>query len=68
MQAVPPFARAICARMGAPAGAFEGYLEVQYETGDTEVIPDAVLKVSRGTKWVPAAPKQADVTATEPVA
>ncbi|MFE5477354.1 TerD family protein [Nocardia sp. NPDC056541] len=50
MQAVRPFARAICARMGAPAGAFEGYLEVQYESGDTKVIPDAVLKVSRGAK------------------
>ncbi|MFD6104562.1 TerD family protein [Nocardia salmonicida] len=50
MQAVRPFARAICARMGAPAGAFEGYFEVQYETGDTKVIPDAVLKVSRGAK------------------
>lgn len=50
MQAVRPFARAICARMGAPAGAFEGYLEVQYESGETKVIPDAVLKVSRGSK------------------
>lgn len=50
MQAVRPFARAICARMGAPAGAFEGYLEVQYESGETKVIPDAVLKVSRGAK------------------
>lgn len=50
MQAVRPFARAICARMGAPAGAFEGYIEVQYEAGDSKVIPDAVLKVSRGSK------------------
>ncbi|MFF2086110.1 TerD family protein [Nocardia sp. NPDC058176] len=49
-QAVRPFARAICARMGAPAGAFEGYIEVQYESGETKVIPDAVLKVSRGSK------------------
>ncbi|MGW5317701.1 TerD family protein [Nocardia thailandica] len=50
MQAVRPFARAICARMGAPAGAFEGYVEVQYERADAKVIPDAVLKVSRGSK------------------
>ncbi|MFE1591946.1 TerD family protein [Nocardia sp. NPDC058705] len=50
MQAVRPFARAICARIGAPAGAFEGYIEVQYETGDSKVIPDAVLKVSRGSR------------------
>ncbi|MCP2320006.1 Stress response protein SCP2 [Nocardia amikacinitolerans] len=50
MQAVRPFARAVCARMGAPVGAFEGYVEVQYERGDSKVIPDAVLKVSRGSR------------------
>ncbi|MEE2059881.1 TerD family protein [Rhodococcus artemisiae] len=50
MQAVRPFARAVCARVGAPAGAFEGYVEVQYERGETKVIPDAVLKVSRGSR------------------
>lgn len=50
MQAVRPFARALCARMGAPAGAFEGYVEVRYERGDTKVIPDAVLKVARGSR------------------
>ncbi|MRH91549.1 TerD family protein [Nocardia sp. SYP-A9097] len=48
MQAVRPFARALCARMGAPAGAFEGFIEVQYERGEATVIPDAVLKVIRG--------------------
>ncbi len=48
MQAVRPLARALCARMGAPAGAFEGYVEVRYERGDSTVIPDAVLKVVRG--------------------
>ncbi|TQM25434.1 stress response protein SCP2 [Nocardia bhagyanarayanae] len=50
MQAVRPFARAVCARMGAPVGAFEGYVEVQYERGESKVIPDAVLKVSRGSR------------------
>ncbi|WAM19475.1 TerD family protein [Rhodococcus sp. JS3073] len=50
MQAVRPFARAVCARMGAPVGVFEGYVEVAYERGETKVIPDAVLKVSRGTR------------------
>ncbi|WP_433201206.1 TerD family protein [Nocardia sp. CA-107356] len=48
MQAVRPFARAVCARMGAPAGAFEGYVEVQYERGDSKVVPDAVLEMARG--------------------
>ncbi|WP_137876491.1 TerD family protein [Rhodococcus sp. Q] len=50
MQAVRPFARALCGRMGAPAGTFEGFVEVQYEHGETRVIPDAVLKVSRGSR------------------
>ncbi|WP_037234161.1 TerD family protein [Rhodococcus wratislaviensis] len=50
MQAVRPFARAVCARIGAPVGVFEGYVEVAYERGETKVIPDAVLKVSRGTR------------------
>lgn len=48
MQAVRPFARAICARVGAPAGAFEGFAEVPYERGESKVIPDAVLRVARG--------------------
>ncbi|AYF79660.1 TerD family protein [Nocardia yunnanensis] len=50
MQAVRPFARALCARMGAPVGTFEGFAEVQYELGDSKVIPDAVLKVVRGSR------------------
>ncbi|MEU8897300.1 TerD family protein [Nocardia sp. NPDC048505] len=50
MQAVRPFARALCARMGAPAGAFEGYCEVHFERGESTVIPDAVLKVVRGSR------------------
>ncbi|MFQ6398309.1 TerD family protein [Nocardia sp. KC 131] len=48
MQVVRPFARAVCARMGAPVGAFEGFVEVQYERGESSVVPDAVLKVLRG--------------------
>lgn len=50
MQAVRPFARAICARIGAPAGAFEGYLEVPYERGESKVVPDAVLRMQRGSR------------------
>ncbi|MFE3984747.1 TerD family protein [Nocardia tengchongensis] len=50
MQAVRPFARALYSRMGAPVGLFEGYIEVQYDRGDSKVIPDAVLKVIRGSR------------------
>lgn len=52
MQAVRPFARAICARAGAPSGPFEGYLEVQFAKGEGKVIPDGVFRVSRaGQVW-----------------
>ncbi|SNT10333.1 TerD family protein [Rhodococcoides kyotonense] len=52
MQAVRPFARAICSRAGAPAGPFEGYLEVPFTKGDGKVIPDGVIRVSRaGHIW-----------------
>lgn len=52
MQAVRPFARAICAHAGAPSGPFEGYLEVQFVKGEGKVIPDAVFRVSRaGQVW-----------------
>ena len=50
MQAVPLFARAITSRVGAPAGSFEGYVEVPYTRGESRVIPDAVWKVSRGAR------------------
>ncbi|GEA89860.1 TerD family protein [Cellulomonas cellasea] len=47
---VPAFARALTARFGAPAGTVEAYLEVQFRLGETTVIPDGVLRVSRGTR------------------
>lgn len=50
MQAVKPFARAICSRLGAPVGRVEGYIEVPYTRGEGKVIPDAVLRVARGGK------------------
>ncbi|MCJ0904515.1 TerD family protein [Rhodococcus sp. ARC_M6] len=50
MQSVPLFARAITSRVGAPAGSFEGYVEVPYTKGESRVIPDAVLRVSRGSR------------------
>lgn len=50
MQAVRPFARAICSRIGSPAGTFEGYVEVPFAKGEAKVIPDAVLRVARGER------------------
>ncbi len=37
MQAVRPFARAICSHAGAPAGPFEGYIEVPFIKGEGKV-------------------------------
>lgn len=50
MQAVPLFARAVSSRVGAPAGAFEGYVEVPYAKGESRVIPDAVWRIARGSR------------------
>ncbi|MBQ7803062.1 hypothetical protein [Rhodococcus sp. (in: high G+C Gram-positive bacteria)] len=41
---------AITSRVGAPAGSFEGYLEVPYTKGESRVVPDAVWKVARSTR------------------
>nr|WP_202022430.1 TerD family protein [Rhodococcus sp. MS13] len=50
MQAVPLFARAVSSRVGAPAGSFEGYVEVPYVKGESRVIPDAVWRIARGSR------------------
>lgn len=52
MTAVKPFARALTAPLGAPAGALEAYLEVPFDLGESRVYPDGVLRVARaGTVW-----------------
>ncbi|GAB4066135.1 TerD family protein [Angustibacter speluncae] len=50
MLSVKPFARAICARLGAPAGNVETFLEVQFAKGEGKVVPDGVLRVVRGQR------------------
>lgn len=50
MLGVKPFARAICARLGAPAGNVETFLEVQFPKGEGKVVPDGVLRVVRGQR------------------
>ncbi|MFS0700318.1 TerD family protein [Cellulomonas sp. 179-A 4D5 NHS] len=47
---VPAFARSLTARFGAPAGSVETYLEVQFRLGEATVIPDGVIRVSRGSR------------------
>ncbi|MGY1620451.1 TerD family protein [Geodermatophilus sp. SYSU D00691] len=50
MMAVRPFGRGITARLGAPGGALETYLEVQFPRGEGVVIPDGVVRVARGQR------------------
>jgi stress response protein SCP2 len=50
MMAVRPFGRGIAARVGAPAGTLETYLEVQFPKGEGVVIPDGVIRVARGQR------------------
>jgi stress response protein SCP2 len=50
MMAVRPFGRGIVARLGAPAGALETYLEVQFPRGEGVAIPDGVIRVARGQR------------------
>lgn len=48
MMGVRGFARGITARVGAPAGLVETYLEVPFALGERIVQPDGVLRVARG--------------------
>jgi stress response protein SCP2 len=50
MMAVRPLGRGIVARLGAPAGSIETYLEVQFPRGEGVVIPDGVIRVARGQR------------------
>jgi len=50
MMAVRPLGRGIVARLGAPAGAIETYLEVPFPRGEGVVIPDGVIRVARGQR------------------
>jgi stress response protein SCP2 len=50
MMGVRAFGRGITARLGAPAGTVETYLEVGFPRGETTVFPDGVIRVARGNR------------------
>jgi hypothetical protein len=50
MMGVRAFGRGITARLGAPAGAVETFLEVPFPRGEQTVFPDGVIRVSRGSR------------------
>jgi hypothetical protein len=50
---VKEFGRAVTARMDAPAGRIETFVEVEFALGDRKVRPDGLIRISRGNRtWV----------------
>jgi hypothetical protein len=53
LSAVKEFGRALLTPLGAPAGNVETFIEVPFPLGDRRVIPDGLIRVSRGSRsWV----------------
>jgi stress response protein SCP2 len=50
MAAVRPLGRALTARVGAPVGALETFIEVGFSLGEQRVIPDGVIRIARGQR------------------
>lgn len=50
MSSVKEFGRVLTARMGAPAGTLETYIEVPFVLGDKKVFPDGLIRAKRGSK------------------
>jgi hypothetical protein len=50
LTAVKEFGRTVTGRLGAPSGAIECYIEVPFELGDRQVIPDGLIRVRRGKR------------------
>lgn len=50
MMAVRALGRGITARVGAPAGTIETYLEVPFPRGEGVAIPDGVIRIARGSR------------------
>src|SRR4051812_28169058 len=53
MVSVREFGRDLTTRFGAPAGAIEAFIEVEFTVGDQKFRPDGLIRVTRGSKtWV----------------
>lgn len=52
MAAVKEFGRTLTKPLGAPAGSIETFIEVPFVSGERELYPDGLIRVSRGkTRW-----------------
>jgi hypothetical protein len=50
MSSVREFGRTLTQPLGAPAGHVQAYIEVPFALGEARVIPDGLLRVSRGSR------------------
>lgn len=50
MSAVPEFSKALLSPLGAPGRAPETYIEVPFDLAGKKVIPDGLIRVTRGSK------------------
>ncbi|WHT21076.1 hypothetical protein N8J89_08420 [Crossiella sp. CA-258035] len=50
LAAVREFGRVLTQPLGAPAGAVRTYIEVPFQLGERKVIPDGLIRVSRGQR------------------
>lgn len=50
MGAVREFGRALTQPLGAPAGTFATFIEVPFTLGDEKVIPDGLIRITRGSR------------------
>lgn len=50
MGAVREFGRALTQPLGAPAGTFATFIEVPFTLGDEKVVPDGLIRITRGSR------------------
>lgn len=50
MSVVKEFSKALLGPLGAPSGSVETFIEVPFALGDAQVIPDGLIRVSRGSR------------------
>ncbi len=50
MSVVKEFSKAVLGPLGAPTGTVETFIEVPFKLGEAKVIPDGLIRVSRGSR------------------
>ncbi len=50
MSVVKEFSKVLLGPLGAPSGSVETFIEVPFALGEVQVIPDGLIRVSRGSR------------------